>query len=53
MTNNVQILIAAHKKFPMPKAKGYIPILVGARKIINQIYPIKEMMKEKIYLKKS
>lgn len=32
MTNNVQILIAAHKKFPMPKAKGYIPILVGARK---------------------
>lgn len=24
------IMIAAHKKFPMPKQKGYLPVLVGA-----------------------
>ena len=28
----IQILVAAHKEFPMPKAKGYMPILVGAQK---------------------
>lgn len=26
----VKILVAAHKKFPMPNADGYMPILVGA-----------------------
>lgn len=26
------ILVAAHKKFPMPKSAGYLPILVGAKK---------------------
>lgn len=25
-----EILVAAHKKFPMPKVEGYVPILVGA-----------------------
>ena len=29
---NIQILVAAHKEFPMPKSKGYMPILVGAQK---------------------
>lgn len=28
----IKILVAAHKKFPMPKAQGYLPILVGATK---------------------
>ncbi|WP_251717119.1 DUF4422 domain-containing protein [Lactobacillus agrestimuris] len=26
------IMVAAHKKFPMPKAEGYLPVLVGAVK---------------------
>lgn len=26
----IKILVAAHKKFPMPSAEGYMPILVGA-----------------------
>lgn len=26
----IKILVAAHKKFPMPNAEGYMPILVGA-----------------------
>lgn len=26
------IMVAAHKQFPMPKAEGYVPILVGATK---------------------
>ena len=26
----IKILVAAHKKFPMPDAEGYMPILVGA-----------------------
>ena len=46
----IKILVAAHKKFPMPNAEGYMPILVGAAKIINQELNIKETMKEKIYL---
>lgn len=28
----IEILVAAHKKFPMPDKKGYLPILVGAVK---------------------
>ena len=28
----IEILVAAHKKFPMPEKKGYLPILVGATK---------------------
>lgn len=28
----IKILIAAHKKFPMPTADGYLPVLVGAKK---------------------
>lgn len=28
----IQILVAAHKKFPMPTAAGYLPVLVGAKK---------------------
>lgn len=28
----IKILVAAHKKFPMPNAEGYMPILVGAAK---------------------
>lgn len=31
-----QILVAAHKKFPMPAKNGYLPILVGARKNFTQ-----------------
>lgn len=31
-----QILVAAHKKFPMPTKKGYLPILVGAHKNFTQ-----------------
>ena len=27
-----RILIAAHKRFSMPKKKGYVPVLVGAKK---------------------
>lgn len=27
-----KILVAAHKKFPMPEKAGYLPILVGAKK---------------------
>lgn len=27
-----RILVAAHKRFPMPTKKGYIPVLVGAKK---------------------
>lgn len=29
---NIQILVAAHKEFPMPKSKGYMQILVGSQK---------------------
>ncbi len=28
----IEILVAAHKKFPMPDKKGYLPVLVGAVK---------------------
>ena len=28
----IEILVAAHKEFPMPKKKGYLPVLVGAIK---------------------
>ena len=28
----IKILIAAHKKFPMPAVPGYLPVLVGAKK---------------------
>lgn len=28
----IEILVAAHKKFPMPHAEGYLPVLVGAAK---------------------
>lgn len=28
----IEILVAAHKKFPMPDKKGYLPVLVGAAK---------------------
>lgn len=28
----IEILVAAHKKFPMPEVEGYLPILVGAKK---------------------
>ena len=28
----IEILVAAHKEFPMPNADGYMPILVGAVK---------------------
>lgn len=28
-------MVAAHKKFPMPKAEGYLPVLVGASKNYN------------------
>lgn len=31
-----QILVAAHKKFPMPEKEGYLPILVGAKKNFTQ-----------------
>lgn len=48
----IEILVAAHKKFPMPEVEGYLPVLVGAKRIISQIFLIKEMMKEKIYLQR-
>lgn len=28
----IEILVAAHKEFPMPKKEGYLPVLVGAVK---------------------
>lgn len=28
----IKILVAAHKKFPMPEVEGYLPVLVGAKK---------------------
>lgn len=28
----IEILVAAHKKFPMPEVEGYLPVLVGAKK---------------------
>ena len=31
-----QILVATHKKFPMPTKEGYLPILVGAQKNFTQ-----------------
>lgn len=28
----IEILVAAHKRFPMPEAEGYLPVLVGAKR---------------------
>ena len=28
----IEILVAAHKEFSMPKKEGYLPVLVGAVK---------------------
>lgn len=46
----IKILVAAHKKFPMPNTDGYMPVLVGAAKIINQTLNIKETTRVIIYL---
>ena len=42
-------MVAAHKKFPMPDKKGYLPVLVGAAKTISRGLSIKETTRAKIF----